>query len=272
MTWQQWALRVVDIFVVAFIFYRVLLLVQGTRAAQMIVGLAALAVISVVADWAQLDTLNWLLSSLKTVWIIGFIIIFQPELRRALAQIGQSRIFRRFVRTESFGVVGHVVNAAEVMSKRRIGGIVVIERGVGLRNYLETGVALNSSVTQELLLSIFHTQSPLHDGAAIIVGNEIAAARCILPLSNARYPGRALGTRHRAALGLSEESDAVIVVISEESGRISVTSEGEMTRMKNAAELRSYLSEVLGTTKSDKSSAPWLRDVLQRSGLSGSPR
>jgi len=269
-SWQGWALRFIDIFVVAYVFYRLLLLVQGTRAAQMILGLLAIGVMSIVAEWAHLDTLNWLLSSLKTVWIIAFIILFQPELRRALAQIGQSRLFRRIVRSQTFGVVGHVAKAAEEMSRRRIGGIIVIEQTVGLRNYVETGVRLNSDVSSELLLSVFTTQSPLHDGAVIIEGNQVSAARCILPLSQTRYPGRALGTRHRAALGLSEEVDAVIVVVSEETGGISVASDGLLTRMKGAAELRSFLVEVLGSAQGR--STPWIRELLSRTGIPGMTR
>ena len=188
MSWPELLRRIVDVAIVAFIFYRILLLVQGTRAAQMILGMLALVAVSVISAWVKLDTLNSLLASLKTVWIVAFIVLFQPELRRGLAQIGQSRLFRRFVRTESFGIVGHVVRAAEEMSRRRMGGIFVIERGVGLKNYLETGVALNAEVHADLLLSIFNTSSPLHDGAVILVGNQLSAARCILPLSQARIP------------------------------------------------------------------------------------
>jgi len=269
--WPRWGWAVLDVAAVSFIFYRLLLLIQGTRAAQMIVGLVAIAAVSLIAGWARLPTLDALLSNLKTVWIVGFIILFQPELRRALAQIGQSRLFRRFVRTESFGIVGHLVRASEEMSKRRIGAIVVIEQGVGLKNYLETGVALNADVHADLLLSVFNVSSPLHDGAVIVVGNQIAAARCILPLTQTRLRGRALGTRHRAALGLSEESDAVIIVVSEESGRISIASEGNLTRMKDAGELRSYLSEVFSSTKKDPQ-ASWYRDLLERTGLPGASR
>jgi diadenylate cyclase len=265
-------LRLLDILVVAFIFYRLLLLIRGTRAAQMIIGLLAIVLVSIVAEWVRLDTLNWLLASLKTVWIIAFIILFQPELRLALARIGQYGFFRRIVSTESFGVVGHVVAAAEAMSRRRIGGIIVIEQGTGLRNYLETGIRLNSNVTSELLISIFSSQSPLHDGAVIIQGDQVAAARCILPLSQARYPGRPLGTRHRAALGLSDESDSIIIVVSEESGWISIASEGKLTRMKDAAELRSYLSEVLSAGKKKERTGPRLREIFSRSGLPGLSR
>ncbi len=272
MSWGSWVLRVVDVLVVAFIFYRLFLLIRGTRAAQMIIGLLAIVVLSVVAEWAQLSTLNWLLSSLKTVWIIAFIILFQPELRRALAQIGQYRVFSRIVSSEAFGVVGHVVRACEEMSRRRIGGIIVIEQTIGLKNYVETGSRLNSNVTPELLLSIFNTQSPLHDGAVIIRGDQVVAARCILPLSHGRPPGRALGTRHRAAIGLSEETDAVIIVVSEESGWISISADGKLTRMKDAAELRSYLSQVLGSAGKKEHLSPRLRDLFGKGGFQGFSR
>lgn len=265
-------LTIIDITVVTFIFYRLLLLLRGTRAVQMIIGLLAIIVISFIAGFAHLETLNWIASNLKTVWIIAFLIIFQPELRRALAQMGQSRVFRRFVSTESFGIVGHIVSAAEQLSKRRVGGIVVIAQTVGLKNYLETGVRLNSDVTGDLLVSIFNVQSPLHDGAVILEGDQLAAARCILPLTQSRYPGRALGTRHRAALGLSEETDAIIVVVSEETGQISVASDGKLTRMKNAAELRSYLSGALSATKPSDKSPPKLKELLGRGGIPGLTR
>lgn len=271
MTWDRILFRVVDVLIVGFIFYRLLLLVRGTRAVQMIIGLLTIGTLSVVAEWASLDTLNWLLSSLKTVWIIAFIIIFQPELRRALAQIGQTRLFRRFVSSESFGIVGHIVNAAQSMSRQRVGGIICIERTVGLKNYMETGVRLNAETTPELLLSVFNPHGPLHDGAVIIEGSQLVAARCILPLSHARYPGRALGTRHRAALRLSEEADSVIIVVSEETGRISVASEGKLTRMKDAAELRSYLIGVLGS-RVEQDRGPRIRDFLGKSGIPGFSR
>jgi diadenylate cyclase len=270
-TWDRVLFRALDILIVGFIFYRLLLLVRGTRAVQMIIGLFAIGFLSIVAEWASLDTLNWLLSSLKTVWIIAFIIIFQPELRRALAQIGQTRLFRSFVRSESFGIVGHVVNAVSTMSRQRIGGIICIERTVGLKNYLETGVRINADVSSELILSIFNTHGPLHDGAIIIEGNQLVGARCILPLSHARYPGRALGTRHRAGLRLSEEADAVIIVVSEETGRISISSEGKLTRMKDAAELRSYLIDVLGSG-SEQDRGVRIRDLLGKSGIPGLSR
>ncbi len=272
MNWGAWPLRVIDILVVAFLFYRLFLLIRGTRAAQMIIGLLTIVVLSIVAEWAELRTLNWFLSSLKTVWIIAFIILFQPELRRALAQIGQYRVFSRFVSTEAYGIVGHVVRACEAMSQKRVGGIIVIEQGVGLKNFLETGTRLNSNVSQELLLSIFNTRSPLHDGAVIIRGDQITAARCILPLSHRRHPGRAFGTRHRAAIGLSEETDAVIIIVSEQTGWISIAADGKLTRMKDAAELRSYLSQVLGIKEKKEKPSPRFRDIFGRGGLQGSRR
>jgi len=239
-------LDVVDIAVVAFIFYRLFLLVSGTRAAQMFFGLAVLIVLSAVAQWLRLNGINWIISSLKTVWVIAFVILFQPELRQALLQVGHNRLFRRFIPTEEYSALGEVVKAAEYMSQEKIGALMVLERSVGLRNYVETGMPLDAKVSAELLVTIFTPPSPLHDGAVIILGDRIVAAGCILPLSHDPNLVQTAGTRHRAALGLAEETDAVVVVVSEETRSISVARKGKLRTLSGPGELRSELSSIFG--------------------------
>lgn len=241
----EWLRDVIDIFLVAFIFYRLLLLVRGTRAAQMLLGLIVLVLVSVVAEWMRLAALDWLLASLKTAWVIAFIIIFQPELRKALSQIGQSRLFNRFVSVEEFGYVSEVQLAAERLSRKGLGSLIVIERNVGLKNYIETGTRIDANVSAELLETIFTPPSPLHDGAVILRGSQIVAAGCILPLSANPYLEKSLGTRHRAAVGLSEESDAIVIVVSEETRQISLAEGGQLTRDLQIGDLKSRLSALL---------------------------
>jgi diadenylate cyclase len=239
-----WILDVLDIFLVAALFYRLLILVKGTRSAQMYVGLLVVVLVGFLARQFDLIAVRWIADSLKTVWLILFVIIFQPEIRHALAQVGRTRYFRSFLRADAFGVLGEVVRAAETLSERREGALIVVERNVGLRNFVETGTRLDAKVSAELLVTLFSPGSPLHDGAAIVREDALIAASCILPLSSRAETPMTLGTRHRAALGLSEETDAAIVVVSEESGGISVAFRGTMLRDLNEGELRSELSRI----------------------------
>jgi diadenylate cyclase len=241
----EWLRDLIDILVVAFLFYRLLILVRGTRASQMFVGLLTLVLLSVLAEWLRLAALNWLLTSLRTVWVIAFIIIFQPELRKALGQIGQSRILNRFVSVEEFGYLAEVQNAVERTSRKGLGALIVLERNVGLKNYIETGTAIDAGVSAELLETIFTPPSPLHDGAVILRGSQIVAAGCILPLSENPDLERTLGTRHRAAVGLSEETDAIVIVVSEETRQISIAEQGTLTRGLQIGDLKSRLSALL---------------------------
>jgi diadenylate cyclase len=238
----HWLLVVLDISLLSVLIYRLLLLIRGTRAAQMMIGLLAIVVLSIAADWLELGGLNWLMSNLKTVWVVGFLILFQPELRRVLAQIGQSRFLAPLVKGTRFAVMGEIVKAVEEMAEERIGGLVVLERNAGLRHYVETGTRLDASVTSELLLTIFTPRTTLHDGAVIIHGDRVVAAGCILPLSQNPRLSQSLGTRHRAALGLAEETDAVVVVVSEETGGISIAADGKLVRRLDEGTLRSELS------------------------------
>ena len=240
----QLLLDIVDILIVAFLFYRLFAMIKGTRASQMFVGLVVIVFASIVAQWFRLSALNWMIGSLKTVWVILFVILFQPELRALLTHIGQNRLVRALIRVEEYGVVSEVIKAVEEMSKDRRGALIVFERDMGLRNYVETGTKLEAKVSAELLETIFTPHSPLHDGACVIRGDEIVAAGCILPLSQTGGLSPILGTRHRAALGLAEETDAAVLIVSEETGAISVAHKGDLKWNLDEGQLRSELAAI----------------------------
>jgi diadenylate cyclase len=247
-----WILDVLDILLVTVVFYRLLILVKGTRAAQMYVGLLVVVLVGIVARELDLIAVSWIAESLKTVWIIAFVILFQPELRHALAMFGRTRYFRSFLRADSFGALGEVVRGVETLSERRHGALVVLERNTGLRNFVETGTRLDAKLTAELLVTLFSPGSPLHDGAVIVREESIIAASCILPLTANPRLSASLGTRHRAALGITEETDAVVVVVSEQSGAISVAFRGRMMQKLNEGELRSELSSIFRIRPEDE--------------------
>ena len=245
---QSFRLRdAVDIVLVAAVLYRVLVMFRGTRAVQMLAGLGGLMVASFLARRLELFSSSWLLENFWSVWVLALVVLFQPEFRRGLAQIGQSRLFQAMlgVRGEQQGhVIDDVVKAAESLAGKRMGGLVVLERTTGLRHYAELGVPLDAIVSADLLVSLFLPYSPLHDGAVFIRDNRVAAAGCFLPLSRNTQLGRAMGTRHRAALGITEETDAVVLVVSEESGRISIAVGGHMESPLDRDALRGRLGEL----------------------------
>ena len=232
----------IDIVIVAAIIYRILRMMWGTRAIQMLLGFFSLAAIFVVASVLDLRLIEYLLRTVFQYGIIAALVVFQPELRSALTQLGQNRLFRVFTRLERNEVAEEIAEAAEELSRNRTGAIIAIEREVGLGEYAETGTSLQARVSSPLLQNIFTPYSILHDGAAIIRGDEIIAAGAILPLTQAAVADRSLGTRHRAALGLSDETDALIVVVSEETGVISVAHRGRLRRGVNADELQDLLA------------------------------
>jgi diadenylate cyclase len=240
----QFLVDALDILIVAFLFYRLFIMIKGTRASQMFVGLIIIVFASIVAQWFRLNALNWLIGSLKTVWVILFVILFQPELRALLTHIGQNRLVRALIRVEEYGVVAETIKAVEEMAKERRGAIIVFERDMGLRDYVETGTKIDASVSAELLETIFTPHSPLHDGAVVIRGDAIVAASCILPLSQTRGLSPLLGTRHRAALGLAEETDAAVIVVSEETGAISIAHKGELKWNLDEGQLRGELAAI----------------------------
>ena len=239
-----WFLDVLDILLVAILFYRLLILVKGTRSAQMYVGLLVIVVVGILAREFDLIAVKWIVDSLKTVWLIAFVILFQPELRHALALFGRTRYFRSFLRADHYGFLGEVVRSVETLAGRRHGALIALERNTGLRDFVETGTRVDAKLSAELIVTLFSPGSPLHDGAVIIREDTVIAASCILPLSaNSRTP-ITLGTRHRAALGLSEETDAAIIVVSEQTGTISIAWRGHMHQALDEGELRSELSRI----------------------------
>jgi diadenylate cyclase len=242
-----WLLDVLDIAIVSFVFYKLLVMVRGTRAFQMFIGLSAIFVLSFVSKSVQLNALNWLFSGLQTVWLVAFVVLFQPELRRALSQAGQSRLYRRLFRVETREAVDEVIKAVQEIATRRIGALIVLRRSANLRSYIDTGTRLDARISAELIASIFTPHTPLHDGAAIIEEDRVTAAGCILPLSQAETVSRTFGTRHRAAIGLTEETDALVIVVSEETGQISLARRGRLATYSGVAQLRSELSRILTT-------------------------
>ncbi len=246
---------ILDVLIVAFLFYRVFLLIRGTRAAQMFIGLIILIILAFVARALNMNALTWILSSLKTVWVIAFVIVFQPELRRVLSLLGQNRILRYFIKVEESSTVSEIVKACHQLTQQGFGAIIAIEQDVGLRTYIETGTPVDAQVTAELIVTIFTPPSPLHDGAVIIEKNRIVAAGCILPLSPNPRLAKSLGTRHRAGLGLSEETDAVVIIASEETRTISLAVAGKLKRKLDINTLRNDLVGMIGIRAEETASA-----------------
>jgi uncharacterized protein (TIGR00159 family) len=236
-----------DILIVAFAVYQIILALRGTRAFQMLLGLALIYLASRISSRLGLVTVNWALSNLLAVWFLSIIILFQPELRRALASVGRrGSLLRAFSRYQEAHMIDEVVRAVTSLAAKKIGAIIVVERGSRLTDSLDSGTTLDALVSRQMLESIFYPYSPLHDGAVILSRDRIVAAACILPLSINPELTRDLGTRHRAAVGITEESDAVAIVVSEETGMISLVTVGEITRNLDPSALRQRLSELLG--------------------------
>jgi len=231
-----------EIVLVAYLIYRILLLWTGTRAFQILFGLVVLVAGYAGASFLDLQLITYILSQVFTYGAFALIVVFQPELRNALAQLGQSRLWKVFSEMEESEVAEVIVQAAERLQRAKIGGIIAVEREVGLGEYIESGTAVHADVSAELLTTIFTPYSPLHDGAVIVQGDQLAAAGCILPLTQFPVADKSLGTRHRAGLGLSEETDAVVVIISEETSQISVAHRGHLRRDVSADELREVLA------------------------------
>ena len=230
-----------EILIVAFIVYRVLLVLQRTRAMQIMLGVVLLAFVYGAARLLDLILIRTLLENVLQYGAIAALVVFQPELRAALARLGQNRMLRAFQRFEGSRVAAEIVEAAERLSRSRHGAIIAIERDVGLGEYAETGSAVDARVSAEMLTTIFTPYSPLHDGAVLIAGDQIRAAGAILPLTQSTVKDRSLGTRHRAALGLSEETDAIVVVVSEETSQLSVAIGGRLDRDVSPERLRAVL-------------------------------
>jgi len=235
---------IVEVLVLSAIFYFTFIFFRGTRSAQMMLGLILfMTVFIALTQLFHLAALNWLLRHLSVYLAIGVLIIFQPELRRALAELGKPTVFAQGSTRES--VVDSIAQAVELLAKQRVGALIAIEQEIGTRSVQETGVKLDSRVTPELLASIFFPHTPLHDGGVIIRANRMVAAGCVFPLTQRSEPARGVGTRHRAAMGLTEETDAVVVVVSEETGAISVSHGGRLSSDIRVDQLRRFLGALV---------------------------
>jgi diadenylate cyclase len=235
-----------DIAIVSFLIYEFLLLIRGTRAVQMGVGTLLIVALFYVSRLAPLQTVNWLIRNMLLYVAFAAIVIFQSDIRRALAHFGQAPFFRYFYRQEAADeTIEEIVVAATMLSAQKVGAIVALEREIGLRNYIESGIPLDATLTYDLLVTIFHPGSPLHDGAVILQEGRVAAAACFLPLTVNPRVSRQLGTRHRAAIGLTEEGDAIAVIVSEESGNISLALDGRIDRALSPDDLRLRLQSLV---------------------------
>lgn len=247
---------IIDIFIVAFLLYELLMLTKETRASAVLKGLAMLILASWVSDLLGLTALNWVLLNVVNNGAVVLVILFQPELRKALEQIGRGAIrdsSRMTDLEESGHIVREITSCLLNLSRRRVGALIVIEQRIGLKDIIETGTALNSQISAALLENIFEPNTPLHDGAVVIRGGRIMAAACILTLSEGKGISRELGTRHRAALGITETTDAVTLIVSEETGIISMARNGRLTRHLD----RAALEEVLTSLYHQKETGLW---------------
>ncbi|MCS7047955.1 MAG: diadenylate cyclase CdaA [Verrucomicrobiae bacterium] len=251
---------VIEIGLLAAVFYYLLLLLRGTRGAAVFSGLViALAVLGGLTQIFQLEVINWILSRVLTWLAIAVVVIFQPEIRRALAQLGSQQLFGS---TRQRGeLIDVLVDAAASLARQRHGALIAVEREVGFRGVAESGVPLEAHASAELLETIFHPTTPLHDGGVVLRGDRIIAAGCVFPLTQRANLSPTLGMRHRAALGLSEETDAVVIVVSEERGEISVAHRGQLTTGLDPAALRAWL---VGTLMPPPQKTHWAREWLRR--------
>ena len=242
--WWRVSLTVLDILLVALIVYEVLVIIRGTRAAPMLAGLAAVAVAFYLARIGELVTLNWLVSHLLPYVVFALIVVFQSEIRHVLSDVGRRVSFLRGT-APGGDSYDDIVLAANLFSQHQTGALIVIEREIGLRTYIESGVAMDAKLSYDLLATIFRPSAPLHDGAAIIQKDRLAAAACFLPLSMNPVLSTQMGTRHRAGIGITEETDAIAVIVSEETGAISMAVGGKIERDLTAEQLRERLSSEL---------------------------
>ena len=239
--------NILDVLLVWFVIYKIFTLIKGTKAVQLLKGIFVIIIVRVLTQTFGLDTLGWMMQKIIDWGFLAVIIIFQPELRRALEQIGRGKLFARTSLQEAEEqnrLIEAITKSVSYMAKRRIGALISIERETGLSDYIETGIQMNSEITSELLINIFIPNTPLHDGAVIMQKNKIAAAACYLPLSESPFISKELGTRHRAALGISEVTDAITIIVSEETGAVSLTSNGDLHRNLSIEEFEKRLRKV----------------------------
>ena len=257
---MDYIVNITDIFLVWFVFYKLLQIIKGTKAVQLLRGILLIVGVRFASDIIGLNTLSYLMENVMTWGVLAIIIIFQPELRRALEQLGRGRLFTRTNLQEENvqeQLIDAIIKSTTYLAKRRIGALLSIERETGLNDYIETGIRLDSKVSSELLINIFIPNTPLHDGAVILQNGTVAAAACYLPLSESPFVSKELGTRHRAALGISEVTDSLTIVVSEETGSISLTKNGELYRNLSIDELQNMLENELSLNNKQTSSGIW---------------
>lgn len=252
-------INTIDILLVTYLIYKLIMVIKGTKAVQLLKGIFVILIVTLISEKLEFRTLNWAMQQVLSWGVVAFVIIFQPELRRALDQLGRGRFFSRTGNQEDEEqerIVEAIVKATDYMAKRRIGALISIERETGLVDYIETGIPLNANISSELLINIFIPNTPLHDGAVILQKNSVAAAACYLPLSESPFISKELGTRHRAALGISEVTDSLTVIVSEETGAISLTRNGELHRDLKLDKFKEMLSiELLSDMKTKQASS-----------------
>ncbi|SFL94540.1 diadenylate cyclase CdaA [Pelosinus propionicus] len=234
-------LDLLDMIIVAFVLYKLYVMIRDTRALALLKGLIVLLIATVISKWLGLNVINWLLNKTMTVVLVALPIVFQPELRRALEQLGRGNLFKKSVfldEQEQENLLDELGKAVAVLAKNKIGALIVLERETGLSDYIETGIKVDGLVSNEFLINIFIPNTPMHDGAAILRGSRIMAAGCLLPLTEDRSLNKELGTRHRAAIGITEQSDAAVVIVSEETGIISLARGGRLVRDLDAELLK----------------------------------
>src|SRR5262249_5663655 len=251
LTWNA----VLDILIVAFLIYQLLVFIKGTRAVQMALGLGLIIAFFYFSRWVRLEAVTWVLTNILPYFVFAIIVIFQHEIRRALARFGQTPLFAGFSGINRNEFYDEIILAITDLASQQTGALIVIERDIGLKTYIESGIALDASVSYDLLVTIFNPSVPLHDGAVIVQNGRIAAAACFLPLTVKPRLSKELGTRHRAAIGITEETDAVAVIVSEETGAISFAHDGEIERRVDPDTLRLRV-----------------RDVFERKGAAAAPR
>src|SRR5687767_286681 len=239
LTWNA----LLDIFIVAFLIYQILVFIKGTRAVQMVAGLGLIIVVYYFARWVQLETVTWMLTNVLPYFIFAIIVIFQHEIRRALARFGQAPFFAGFSSINRNEFYDEIILAVTTLSTNQTGALIVIERDIGLKTYIESGISLDAALSYDLLVTVFNPSVPLHDGAVIVQNGRIAAAACFLPLTVKPRLSKELGTRHRAAIGVTEETDAVAIIVSEETAVISFAHDGEIERDLDPDSLRQRLRD-----------------------------
>jgi diadenylate cyclase len=253
--------NILDILLVWFVLYKLITVIKGTKAVQLLKGIFFIIIARLITEALNLETLSWILQQVLNWGFLAIIIIFQPELRRALEQLGRGRLFSSSTlneESERNRLIEALVKSVSYMAKRRIGALISIERETGLNDYIETGIQMNSDITSELMINLFIPNTPLHDGAVIVQKNRIAAAACYLPLSESPFISKDLGTRHRAALGISEVTDAITIVVSEETGAISLTANGDLHRNLSLEDFETKLRRIwFGAEQEQAAASRW---------------